>query len=107
MADNPVLVALLIEFMHEASVTRTEAGKIVGKTRGQIAGTCHRSGIAPWPRIPLDIKEKRSCQFPVGSPESDEFHLCGRMKASGHSFLCDEHQHVRWIPTAKVLKFGT
>jgi len=103
MPDNPLLVALLRELRDEALTTRTEAGRMTGRTRGQIAGVCDRNQIIPWPLIPKEIVRKRSCCFPIGQPGEDEFHLCGKQKAPGHSLLCTEHERKKWTPQAKVL----
>ena len=107
MPDNPLLVALLQEYKDEASLTRTEVGRIVGKTRGQIAGVCNRQGIKPWPSIPRAVTRNRYCQFPIGIPGSAEFHLCDKRKAPGHSLLCNEHENKKWKPECKVLKLNT
>lgn len=106
MPDNPHIVALLKEYKDEVSVTRTEVGRMVGMTRGQIAGICNRHDIKPWPKILKHVVRNRSCQFPIGRPGTEEFHLCGKRKAIGHSFLCEEHRGERWKPVAKVLSFA-
>jgi hypothetical protein len=103
MSDNPLIVALLKEYKDEASLTRTEVGRIIGKTRGQVAGICHRNGIAPWPLVPKEVTQNRSCQFPIGKPATEEFHLCGKQKAPGLSLLCSEHERQKWVPKCEVI----
>ena len=106
MADNPLVVQLLIEFKNEASITRTEVGRIVGKTRGQIAGICNRNNIVDWPQIPKLVRLNRCCQYPVGTPGEEGFHLCGKRKAPGHSFLCIAHEANKWRPEARIIPLG-
>lgn len=100
MADNPLIVAVLRELRDEALVTKTEAGRMLGLTRNQVAGICNRNkrAIGPWPRVSRSIQEKRYCCFPVGVPETEDFHLCGRKKVSAAGFLCAEHSHKIWSP---------
>jgi len=107
MADNPLVVALLRELCDEALVTRTEAGRMVGLNRNQIAGICKRNSIAPWPHISKEIIRKRDCCFPVGQPGTPEFHLCGKRKAPGHSLVCAEHEGKKWVPQAKILALSS
>lgn len=106
MSDNPLVVALLKEYKDEALVTRTEAGRIIGKTRDQVAGICNRNKIRPWPKVPKEVTRQRSCCFPVGEPGDEDFHLCGKRKAPGHSLLCEEHIGEHWTPRCKVLHFA-
>ena len=103
MADNPLVVELLKEYKDEASVSRTEVGRILGKTRNYVAGICDRNDIKPWPKIPKNVVARRDCQFPIGEPGSKEFHLCGKRKAPGHSLLCEEHERSKWVPNGKVI----
>jgi hypothetical protein len=104
MPDNPLVVALLKELRDEALLTKTEAGKIIGRNRNQVAGTWNRNKtiIGPWPKIPENVKKNRACCFPIGRPGEESFHLCGNPRVS-HPFLCEEHKQRRWIPMAKVL----
>lgn len=106
MPDNPNVVALLKEYRDEASLTRTEAGRIIGKTRGQIAGICQRKGIAPWPVFKGGIHaqriKNRGCQFPIGMPGTDEFRLCG-MHRESDPLLCNEHKGKKWTPNGKIV----
>lgn len=102
MPDNPNVVALLNEYKDESSLTRTEAGRIIGKTRGQVAGVCDRNGIKPWPRLLPHMFENRGCQFPINQPGTEKFHLCGMFRIS-HPLVCNEHKGKVWQPECRVL----
>lgn len=105
MPDNPHVVELLKEYRDEALLTRTEAGRIIGKNRDQVAGICERNGIKPWPPIAKEVQRKRYCCFPIGYPGEDGFHLCDRPRTTGHPFLCELHEDETWVPNGKVLQF--
>lgn len=100
MADDKALVALLKEFACEASITRPEVGKLVGKTLGQIAGVHNRNKktIGTWPEIDPTRKKNRRCQFPLGTPGTDSFHLCGKDRAPGNTLVCAGHSRMTWKP---------
>lgn len=103
MPDNPNVVALCKEYKDEASATRTEVAKMLGKKRGFIAGICRRNGITPWPLIPKVVQRNRSCQFPAGHPGTEDFHLCGKRRDIGNSLLCTGHIGKVWQPECQVL----
>lgn len=103
MADNPLVVALLKEYRDERSVSRIEAGRIIGMSRGTVAGICQRNNIAPWPRIKREWRKKRTCQFPIGHAGDADFHFCGKRLDPDHSLLCAQHRGLKWEPKAKVI----
>ena len=47
----------------------------------------------------LDLKECM-CRWPIGDPQSDDFHFCGRHKASGGSY-CEHHARIAFQPVAR------
>lgn len=102
MASNPLVVALLKEYKDEASITRTEVAKILGKKRGYIAGICKRNGIKPWPAIQKRVLDNRGCQFPINRPGTPEFHICGMFRSSD-KLVCGEHTGKVWVPQCQVL----
>ncbi len=102
MPDNRLIVLLLKEYAFEASITRPEAGKVMGKTLGQVAGIHNRNqkAIGPWPKIDPVRRKNRRCQFPVGTPGTEGFHLCG-CERKNHPFLCEAHKEKVWQPPKK------
>lgn len=100
MADNPALVALLKEMAAEASITRPEVGVLVGKTVGQMAGIHNRNvkTIGTWPTINAERRKNRRCQFPLGMPGTNDFHLCGCERARDDSLRCKTHKGKTWTP---------
>jgi len=98
MPDNPVVVQLLREYAFEASITRPEVGMILGQTVGQMAGIHNRNTrvIGTWPILDPKRKSNRRCQFPLGTPGSEDFHLCGDVRADDDLLLCKKHRGMKW-----------
>ena len=105
MADNPHVVALLAYFAQETTITRPEVSKLLGKKGvGYVAGIHHRDHlkgkkevIGQWPSIDKGRKSKRRCQFPIGTPLEEGFHLCGATR-NKDPLVCDGHIGNVWIP---------
>ncbi len=102
MPDNPNVVALLKEYKNESSIKRPEVAKILDKTIGYVAGICNRHGVKPWPKPLAHVLQNRLCQFPIGCPGTEKFHLCDQPKAPGHGFLCEEHKDTFWKPNCTI-----
>jgi GcrA cell cycle regulator len=47
----------------------------------------------------LDLKECM-CRWPVGDPQDENFHFCGRQKSHGVSY-CEHHARVAFQPAAR------
>jgi GcrA cell cycle regulator len=47
----------------------------------------------------LDLKECM-CRWPIGDPQDENFHFCGRTKAAGISY-CEHHARVAFQPAAR------
>jgi hypothetical protein len=103
MPDNPNVVALLKEYRDEVSLTRTEAGRIIGKTRNQVAGLCNRNYIKPWLRPLPHVLKNRGCQFPINQPGTTDFRLCGMFRTND-PLVCAEHKGKVWKPESKVFR---
>lgn len=50
----------------------------------------------------LDLKE-HMCRWPIGDPQHDEFHFCGRNCSSGGSY-CEHHARLAFQPAARRKK---
>lgn len=50
----------------------------------------------------LDLKECM-CRWPVGDPQDENFHFCGRPKAAGVSY-CEHHARMAFQPAARRRK---
>jgi len=50
----------------------------------------------------LDLKECM-CRWPIGDPQDDGFHFCGRPKSAGISY-CEHHAQVAFQPVARRKK---
>jgi GcrA cell cycle regulator len=50
----------------------------------------------------LDLRE-HMCRWPIGDPQDDSFHFCGRHKASGISY-CDHHARQAFQPVTRRKK---
>lgn len=104
MADNPLVVALLKEYRDEASITKTEAGRIMGLNRNQIAGITNRNKekIGPWPELSDARVLNRGCQFPINQPGTPDFRLCGIFRQSD-PLCCEDHKKKKWVAEAVVI----
>jgi GcrA cell cycle regulator len=47
----------------------------------------------------LDLKESM-CRWPIGDPQDENFHFCGRTKSAGISY-CEHHARVAFQPAAR------
>lgn len=96
--DDPKIVMLLKEYAFEESITRPEAGVIIGKTLGQVAGIHNRNVaiIGPWPTLNPIRKKNRGCQYPIGTPGTTDFDLCGKPRTSEVSPVCEHHKGKIW-----------
>jgi GcrA cell cycle regulator len=50
----------------------------------------------------LDLRE-HMCRWPIGDPQDEQFHFCGRHKASGISY-CDHHARQAFQPVTRRKK---
>ena len=50
----------------------------------------------------LDLRE-HMCRWPIGDPQDDGFHFCGRQKATGISY-CDHHAMQAFQPVTRRKK---
>ncbi len=47
----------------------------------------------------LDLKECM-CRWPIGDPQSEDFHFCGRQKRAGSSY-CEHHSRIAFQPVTR------